>query len=309
MVKKNNENETTNNTENNNNEINNNTTNNSNSENKIIIILLLIIIIIMSIFILLLLTNRINLSPINNNNNSSNTVDENTQNNENNNKPENIYKIEYKEETKEYKNSSGKVVILNKRNYPIVTNQANQIAADKISKYLTDISNKDWQSVNNIDSNDEFVENYPYEVGVSYTYTTEESNKKYLSFKYVTSGGMGGVSWSGVNGYNFDYETGNLLGINNIMNYNSAQNNLYEYIISAIEKEHAPETLWHDNVAGYWKDIVKKDMFSEGSWLFTSSGIKVFFKKYSLGPGSTGVVEVEIPTQEINKYLYDKYKY
>ena len=50
-------------------------------------------------------------------------------------------------------------------------------------------------------------------------------------------------------------------------------------------------------------------MFGTGNWLFTNSGIKVFFAKYTLGPGSTGVVEAEIPIAKINNYLYDKYKY
>ena len=292
---------------NNNNNSNKTTSNRNitkyNSTNNIIIVLLVIIILLMASFLALILNNRLNITTNNSNNNNDNNlnVEEKVL--------ENKYVIKYEEEVKEFKNSSGKVIIRNKRNYPIITNDANQLAADKISKYLTDISNEDWKSVNNIDSNDEFVENYHDEVGVSYTYNTEESNKKYLSFKYITSGGMGGVSWSGVSGYNFDYETGNLLEINNIMNYNNAQNDLYEYIISAIEKEHPPETLWHDDISGYWKDIVKKDMFSQGSWIFTNSGIRVFFGKYSLGPGSTGVIEVEIPIEEINKYLYDKYKY
>ena len=284
------------------------------SDNKIIIILLLLIIIIMFVFILLLVTNRvimpINTQPTNDNPISNN--EEQYQNTDNNtNKPENIYKIEYKEETKEFKNSSGKVIIKNKRNYPIITNEANPNAASNIAKTLKDISDKSWDSLNTGDqvTDKNFIENYPYEVGVTYTYTTEQSNIKYLSFKDMTSGGMGGVSWANTNGYNFDFETGKLLEVNDIMDYNSHKDELYEYITSEIEKEHNPETLWNDNVSGYWKDTVKKEMFKTNTWLFTSSGIKVYFSKYSLGPGSTGVVEVEIPTSKINNYLYDKYKY
>lgn len=279
------------------------------SSNKKVIVLLLIIIIIMAIFIIILLNKRnndtINNQPTNNNANTEET------NSEPNNKKENNYKIEYKEETKEYKNSSGKVIIENKRNYPIITNEANPEAASKIEKYLKDNSDKSWEDLNKSEyvTNNDFVENYNYKVGITDTYTTEQSNNKYLSFRLTRTGSMGGVGWNNTNGYNFDYETGKLLEVKDVMDYDSHQNELYEYITSVIEKEYESKALWNNNIEGYWKDIVKKYMFGTGNWLFTNSGIKVFFAKYTLGPGSTGVVEAEIPIAKINNYLYDKYKY
>ena len=218
----------------------------------------------------------------------------------------NNFDISYKEEVKEYKNKDGKVIISNKRNLPVIDSN-NKDVADKIANYLANISDEDWNNLNkNQSEDDDFVQNYSSQVGVSYLFSTKVINDNYVSIDYTMSGSMGGVSWAGNWGYNFNSASGEVLKIEDVMDYDSARESLYNYIISDVEKTH--DQLWNDDTAGNWKDIAKENMFKLGSWYFTDNGITVTFDKYLLGPGATGVVTVDIPFSELNKYLKDEYQ-
>ena len=217
--------------------------------------------------------------------------------------------ITYKEETEEFKNSNGSVVITNKRNLPVISSNGNKSSADKIVKYLTDVSNKDWNDLK--DTSNGYAKDFPddYKVGVEYKFGTVMNNTmSIVSFSYDMSGSMGGVSWIGNWCYNFDKSSGDVLEFDDVINNSSAKDNLYDYIVKDIENSGNYDSLWDNDVSGYWKDLVKENMFNLGNWLFTDKGITVTFDKYLLGPGATGVISVDIPYGELNNYLKDEYK-
>lgn len=221
---------------------------------------------------------------------------------------ENDFIISYKEETEEFKNSNGKVVITNKRNLPVISSN-NENITNNIVEYLTNVSNKDWKQLE--DTSKGYAENFPddYSVGVDYLFRTILNNENILTIGYEMSGSMGGVSWLGNWGYNFNKEDGKLLELNDIINESSAKENLYQYIVDNIKNSQYYDVLWEgDDITPNWKVSVKDNMFKTGNWYFTDKGIMVTFDKYLLGPGSTGVVTVEIPFSELNQYLKDEYK-
>ena len=216
--------------------------------------------------------------------------------------------ITYKEETEEFKNSNGNVVITNKRNLPVINSDDNKSSADKIVNYLTTLSDKDWNELK--DTSSDNAKDFPdsYNVGVEYMFSTVMNTISIVSFSYDMSGSMGGVSWLGNWGYNFDKSSGDVLKFDDVINNSNAKDNLYDYIVKDIENNNSNDDLWDDNVSGNWKDKIKDNMFNLGNWLFTDKGITVTFDKYLLGPGATGVVSVDIPYSELNKYLKDEYK-
>ena len=52
-----------------------------------------------------------------------------------------------------------------------------------------------------------------------------------ISISYDMNGSMGGVSWLGDWGYNFNKANGNVLDFSDVIVDSSASNNLYDYII------------------------------------------------------------------------------
>lgn len=266
---------------------------------RLVIGILVCIIICLLIFIGLLVGGVINLG--NNTNESTEDINDSGKVTENSD-----FVITYKEEKEEFKNSNDKVVIINKRNLPIINSNSNKETADKIVNYLMTISDNDWKKLNETSKSDATAFPDDYNVGVTYTFSTVMNTMSIVSISYDMDGGMGGVSWLGNWGYNFNKTNGDVLEFSDVIVDSSTSNNLYDYIINDIETNY--ENLWNDEVSGDWKNIVKDNMFKLGNWLFTDKGITVTFDKYLLGPGAIGVVKVDIPYSELNKYLKDEYK-
>ncbi len=223
------------------------------------------------------------------------------------------YVVTFKDEVKEFKNSKGEVVITNKRNKPVIVNSSNQVAADNMVDYLTDISNKQWDELNmNNYTKDDMLENLPLGIGIKYEFSLLINNDKYLTFEEVMSGSMGGVSWPGVWGYTFNTSNGELVSYRDMVKDTSADDFLYNYVISEIgENSHNDGDLYEGNTYGEknWKEVVKEMMFKEGHYYLTSKGLKFTFDKYSLGVGALGVQEVVVPIDKVNTYLEDGFKY
>ena len=216
-----------------------------------------------------------------------------------------VFDVSYKDDVFEQKIGEGS--LKNIRNLPVIKNDKHQDVADKIVSYLTDISDKNWKDVNKFNTD---VTDFKYNIGVSYLFSTLVNNGEILSVDYKLNGSMGGVSWVGYWGYNFNPKTGDVLKITDVL-VEEGTVELSDYVISEIEKEYDEESsLWQkDNSSGYWKDLAIENIFKEGTWFFTESGITVTFDKYLLGPGATGVVKIDIPKDTANMYLKEEYKF
>ena len=251
-----------------------------------------------------------NTNQLNTQTQSSNSQKQSTNNIEQSNNSENKtsntsdydLKISYKTEKYEIKDSkSNEIVVGNERNLPVIESTKYKQSASKIVNYLTKVSNKDWDDLK--EQSDELKENEPdiRNVGVSYLFDTIRKTDNYVTFAYNMEGSLGGVSWVGIWGYNFDVKTGDILEFDDVINSNNSKDDFYNYAIKELKS--LDEDGFED-----WKDTVKKDLFKTGNWYFTDDEIVFTFDKYSLGPGALGVVVVKVPYQDANQYLKSEYR-
>ena len=245
----------------------------------ITIILLIAIIIGLIVFIILLFTDTIKL---NSNNNS-------------------VFNVTYKEE--EYvKSTSDGIEIRNLRNIPSITNSNRKKVASKITNYLTDVSNKEWDNIKN--TTDEAVESNVKEedMGVTLLYKESIITSGRLSFTLETTGNFGGVTWNNVNGYNFDAKTGKILTLRDIGQgaFDIVKKECEDYIETS-EKINA-QSFYEKEKRQSLDELLNK----EEIWYFEYNQLVVVFPKYSI---STQEVKIPITKSKIEGSLYEQYKF
>ena len=262
--------------------------------NKLIIILLTIIILLLLAIIFLITTNKITFTPPKENSEVKESI-------------EDKYQISYEEEEYITKRSNGTEVTKNYRNIPKITNNSNQEAANKIEKYLTDISNKEWES-NIKKTADEVTESeIPYnDLGVSYFYQTLDITKNRLTFLIEMDGGFGGVSWISKEGYNFDAKTGDILTTNTITNN---KDEFKKYILTKTnEKIDEINNNQDACLREDYQSSLEEEINKTGNWYFTEYDLVIVLQKYSVACGAAGIIEINLPKAEVNQYLKEEYK-
>lgn len=217
------------------------------------------------------------------------------------------YKYEISFEDEEYvtRNTENKVVFRNTRNIPTVKCSNNPDAAKKIEESLKKISDEKWKSLK--DSADEYTKEgmkaYDEPYGVSYIMSILVNNNKYVTIRIDQGGSMGGVSWTGIELFTYDAETGNLLTIDDM----AKDSDSLKQLLRDKTKEY---------INNNFQNILEKNVNSKINELLTQTGnyglagdkFIVVLPKYSIGDGASGVKTVEIDKSDINDYLVDKYK-
>lgn len=260
-----------------------------NKGNILIVLLMSIIIVMLLALCILLATNTISFN-VNSNKQNMGTQD-------NSNEEKNTYTINYKEEVYVTKNSKNVESTKSKRNIIKISNDKNEDAASSIETKLNLISDKQWEEIKNMA--DETKENTYQVVGVNYLFKTGIINDNRLTITASMDGDFGGVGWTSDEGYNFDAATGNLLKLNDIGT--GVYDYLYNSSINELEKNNY--TLIEN-----WKEKVKEELNKDGNWYFTNNGMKINFPKYSITDGASGIITIDIAKEDINQYLFDKYK-
>ena len=274
-----------------------------NSKN-IIIILLILIIILLGTLLVLLTTGTLTLNKVE----EKNTVKEKKETKEEiNPQEEEKYIITYEEEEYTTKKSDGTQVSKSTRNLPKIINSQNQTAADKIVKYLTDISNKEWNESIKKMADQVAEDNVPYTgLGVTYLYETGIETDNRLTFILKLNGGFGGVGWLSEEGYNFDKKTGDILTIETIA---IDPTKLKEYITTkSIEKIEELKKNEGKCIIDNYQSNLEEELNKVGNWYFASNEIKIRLQKYSIACGAGGITEIDIPKEEINQYIKEEYK-
>ena len=246
-----------------------------------IIIILLVVTIGLATFITLLLTGTINLST--------------------NNEEDITFNVTYKEE--EYvKSTSDGIEIRNLRNIPSITNSNKKKVASKITNYLTDVSNKEWDNIKK--TTDEAVESNVKEedMGVTLLYKESIITSGRLSFALETTGNFGGVTWNNENGYNFDAKTGKILTLRDIGQgaFDIVKKECEDYIETS-EKINA-QSFYEKEKRQSLDELLNK----EEIWYFEYNQLVVVFPKYSI---STQEVKIPITKSKIEGSLYEQYKF
>lgn len=218
---------------------------------------------------------------------------------------ESEYQIEYEEEEYITKRKDGTEVSKSIRNLPKITNNKNQEAADKITKYLTEISNKEWE--NDIKKMADQVTELPYDgLGVKYLFATGVVTNNRLTFLLNMNGTFGGVTWLSNEGFNFDAKTGEILTTDTIA---ENKEKLKQYMMGKTtekieELKASGDSCMNDN----YKEKLEEEINRSGNWCFTASGVIIKLQKYSVACGAAGIIEINLPKEEINQYLKDNYK-
>ena len=247
----------------------------------IAIILLVAITIGLTIFITLLLTGTINLNVKNSN--------------------DNTFNITYKEE--EYiKSTTDGIEIRNLRNIPSISSSDRKKVASKITKYLTDISNKEWDNIKK--TTDDVVESNVKEedMGITLLYKESIVTSGRLSFTLEMVGNFGGVTWNNESAYNFDAKTGKILTLKGIGKdtYDIIKKECEDYI--EMTEEINAQSFYEKEERQSLDDLLSK----EETWYFEYNQLVVVFPKYSI---SNQEVKIPIAKSKINDSLYDQYKF
>lgn len=244
-----------------------------------IIIILLVVAIGLATFITLLLTGTINL---NSNDNSA-------------------FNITYKEE--EYvKSTNDGIEIKNLRNIPNITNSNRKKVADKITKYLTDISNKEWDNIKKT-TDDVVKSNINYEdMGITLLYKDSIITNGRISFTLEMAGNFGGTTWNNESAYNFDAKTGKILTLKDIGQgaFDIIKKECEDYI--EMSEEINSQVYYEKEERQSLDELLNK----EETWYFEYNQLVVVFPKYSISPHQ---VKIPIAKSKINDSLYDQYKF
>lgn len=249
-------------------------------KNTIIIILLVVIAIGLATFITLLLTGTINLNTNNNND---------------------TFNVTYKEE--EYvKSTPDGIEIRNLRNIPSITNNSNKKVADKITNYLTETSNKEWDNIKK--TTDDVVESNVKEedMGITLLYKDSIITSGRLSFTLEMAGNFGGVTWNNESAFNFDAKTGKILTLKDIGKdtFDIIKNECEDYIETA--KETKSQSFYENEERQSLDELLSK----EDTWYFEYNQLVVVFPKYSI---SNHQIKIPIAKSKINTSLYEQYKF
>lgn len=231
----------------------------------------------------------------------------------------NEFKISFIEEEYKSHKESGEVVFENKRNLPVITNEANQSAADKIVKSLTFFSDEEWKNIKETsDTNKDnafIISGGEYNAGVQYLFNTYLVKDNYLVFKAIRSGNFGGVNWDGKELFNYDKKTGDLLTLRNIASdYNNLEKTIENRIINHIKNNYPHivsnmEELRNKNlITNTIESEVNRIMSMDGNWGFTEEGIEINLPKSSIGTSADGIINITIDKSYINPYLLEEYK-
>lgn len=205
------------------------------------------------------------------------------------------YVVEYSKENYNVKSTDGKIVVNNERNIIKITSPSNQAAADKVTKYMNALSDKEWKGIK--ETSDETIkagESYGDVLGVKLMINTDVVNNDYISLRLNTEGTFGGTGWGTNRVYTFN-QNGDVLKLSDVVNNPTA---IYNIIISEITKNVPSSDLMDD-----WKDLVKKSYMNPGNFSMNEKGIIYNFDKYEIANGAAGVISGEIPYSLVKNYM------
>lgn len=214
--------------------------------------------------------------------------------------------IEFIHEENEITDDNGIVLFKSHVDYPQI-NTGNQEVDDIINQYYLD-QKELYLSGDSIHADKEGLQEY-YELRLSngdYWVPYEcyiETSVKYCSEDYVSFYNFSYVFTGGAHGYfsdhsrNFSLKTGEELTFDDIFTADFKPF-AEEYIINELEKREEECQFWED-----YKEQVQYRIEKEINWYLTQNGFLITFSPYEIASFGQGIIEVEIPYNELQKYI------
>ena len=214
--------------------------------------------------------------------------------------------IEFIHEENEVLADDGTVLFKSHVDYPQIST-GNQEIDNIINQYYLD-QKELYLSGDSIHADKEDLQEY-YELRLSnggcwapYEWNMETS-VKYCSEDYVSFYNLTYVFTLGAHGYPSDYsknyslKTGEELAFDDIFT-EDFKPFAEEYIVTELEKREEEYGLWED-----YKEQVKKRIDKETNWYLTQNGFLITFSPYEIASFGKGIIEVEIPYEDMQKYI------
>ena len=214
--------------------------------------------------------------------------------------------IEFIHEENEVLADDGTVLFKSHVDYPQIST-GNQEVDDIINQYYLD-QKELYLSGDYINADKEEIQDF-YEFRLSNgNYWLEyecclETSVKYYSEDYVSFYNLEYTFTGGAHGYvcdysrNFSLKTGEELAFDDIFTADFKPF-AEEYIINELEKREEEYGLWED-----YKEQVNKRIEKEANWYLTENGFLITFSPYEIASFGKGIIEVEIPYEDLQKYI------
>lgn len=141
---------------------------------------------------------------------------------------------------------------------------------------------------------------------VSSDYYLEVQIGDIKSIPAFLDGGAGGVSWVGMEGNAFDLSTGEKIELSDLFQVSEEEymNFIYDYVSKEVNKE-----IKAGNIGYFFEDAYSETGtssirgFNQENFIISSNALFVFYDKYDLADGASGVKMFEIPYDAMKDIL------
>jgi len=182
--------------------------------------------------------------------------------------------------------------------------KGNYTGIPKINSFF---ATKDTFFLNQLDLNDFRKENYNYPGGDSHwfrsaDYKLEAVYDDVISMSAILDGGMGGVSWDGIEGDVFNLTTGKKLELSDLFKVSQKEYMpiIFDFVKKSIMKNNF-DFNYGDPYSGDGLKAVKA--WQTDCFYLTNNTLVIFYEKYALACGAEGVIKFEIPLKQVSNIL------
>ena len=185
--------------------------------------------------------------------------------------------------------------------------------ASKIEKSLKEYYANVWKEINEQSKDEEIQEILKtsgkdiknYSIGFEQSFSILYSNDKIVTFSYVMTGGLGGVSWGTTSGVSYSLDNGEIIEPEDII---KDKKGYIEACKNTVYKQLKADERYPSLNQGYEK-IVDEAIEKVGGY-FTETGIVcVQIPKYGISYGAAGEFSYEISYNDAKNYIdIDKIK-
>lgn len=209
------------------------------------------------------------------------------------------------------KPSKEKCVMTRAEGYNDLYHTENDECVCKADIHYPEIVNGDYNVATEIN---EYLKKFAEEFGCQDDYSFGEYTLKYkimslrspivsIEFYYTEDTG-GAHGMYGVNTLNFNVKTGDKVLLEDLVNVNN-QKKINDYLLNILKKDSRSFYNPEMQVDFASSDVIKN--FDTQSFYVTAKGIMLQFNPYEVGPYSSGIITVELPSEFINQDYFTKY--
>lgn len=213
--------------------------------------------------------------------------------------------IDMYKDTEEVTSEDGAVLLTKSYEYPIITIEGNNTAAEKInadirSRVETFRANKEseeWAKEGYTFSQDSEYDFIPYTEDISFQVQRSDSNViSFVESSYSFTGGAHGNS--GSSGINFNAKTGDIIAFSDLSDDAAAfHEDTLAYNQELAKTESYQSRMFPQDST--MPDPLESVLYADGKWYLSTAGLVFISNPYELGPYAAGTIEFLIPYSDL----------